>query len=259
MSWQDTLISSHTTTWSTLIPSSVERRWRRNSATFFLSFLVCILLPFTALHYSPSTCFFVVLNTKEDILRNVGNQTVESESDMTYDQVYGDPYSEFVFCIYPILSAHTQQWTHTHREHTPEAVGSHLCCGARGAVGGSVPCSRAPQYEKKSMESMATVNCLVTNIPFSIFGWPIPLSKKKNLPVLELHSFLILLYSRYDRQPRHSGQQLYAISHREATSVQQLIQSSHWGYAHRLQATHWPCKCVCVCVCERLKKDPLCI
>uniref|UniRef100_A0A8C2HMF5 Probable glycerol kinase n=1 Tax=Cyprinus carpio TaxID=7962 RepID=A0A8C2HMF5_CYPCA len=24
-------------------------------------------------------------------------------------------------------------------------VGSHLCCGARGAVGGSVPCSRAPQ------------------------------------------------------------------------------------------------------------------
>ncbi len=36
-------------------------------------------------------------------------------------------------------------WTHTHREHTPGAVGSHLCCGARGAVGGSVPCSRAPQ------------------------------------------------------------------------------------------------------------------
>ncbi len=24
-------------------------------------------------------------------------------------------------------------------------MGSHLCCGARGAVGGSVPCSRAPQ------------------------------------------------------------------------------------------------------------------
>ncbi len=51
----------------------------------------------------------------------------------------GDLYSEFVLCIYPILSAHT------HREHTPGAVGSHLCCGARGAVGGSVPCSRAPQ------------------------------------------------------------------------------------------------------------------
>ncbi len=62
---------------------------------------------------------------------------------------YGDPYSEFVLCIYPIQSAYTQQWTHTHththREHTPGAVGSHLCCSARGAVGGSVPCSRAPQ------------------------------------------------------------------------------------------------------------------
>ncbi len=46
-------------------------------------------------------------------------------------------------------SAHTQQRVvnkHTHREHTPGAVGSHLCCGARGAVGGSVPCSRvSPQ------------------------------------------------------------------------------------------------------------------
>ncbi len=44
-------------------------------------------------------------------------------------------------------SAHTQQWTntHTHCEHTPGAVRSQ-CCGARGAVGGSVPCSRvSPQ------------------------------------------------------------------------------------------------------------------
>ncbi len=40
---------------------------------------------------------------------------------------------------------HTQQRvvnTHTHREHTTGAEGSNLCCGARGAVGGSVPCSR---------------------------------------------------------------------------------------------------------------------
>jgi len=35
--------------------------------------------------------------------------------------------------------------THTHREHTPGAVGSHLCWGAQGAVVGSVPCSRALQ------------------------------------------------------------------------------------------------------------------
>ncbi len=31
---------------------------------------------------------------------------------------YGDPYSEFVLCIYPIQSAHTQQWTHTHTVNT---------------------------------------------------------------------------------------------------------------------------------------------
>ncbi len=31
---------------------------------------------------------------------------------------YGDPYSELVLCIYPILNAHTQQWTHTHTMNT---------------------------------------------------------------------------------------------------------------------------------------------
>ncbi len=46
---------------------------------------------------------------------------------------YGDPYSEFVLCIYP--------YTHTHT-HTPGAVGSHLYCSAQGTVGG---CSKAPQ------------------------------------------------------------------------------------------------------------------
>ncbi len=45
------------------------------------------------------------------------------------------------------------QHTHTHREYTPGAVGSHLCCSARGAVGGSVPCSRAPRHGIESGES----------------------------------------------------------------------------------------------------------
>ncbi len=75
---------------------------------------------------------------------------------MWHTAKYGDPYSEFVLCINPSnvpthISEHTHSvnthtpWTHTLREHTPGAVGSHLCCGARGAVGGSVPYSRAPQ------------------------------------------------------------------------------------------------------------------
>ncbi len=37
---------------------------------------------------------------------------------MWHTAKYGDTHSEFVLCIYPIQSAHTQQWTHTHREHT---------------------------------------------------------------------------------------------------------------------------------------------
>ncbi len=32
---------------------------------------------------------------------------------------YGDPYSESVLCIYPIQSAHTQQWTHTRSSGQP--------------------------------------------------------------------------------------------------------------------------------------------
>ncbi len=31
---------------------------------------------------------------------------------------YGNPYSELVLCIYPIQSAHTQQWIHTHTVNT---------------------------------------------------------------------------------------------------------------------------------------------
>ncbi len=46
-------------------------------------------------------------------------------------------------CTYTAVNTHTH--THTHCENTPGAVGSQ-CCAARGAVGGSVPCSRvSPQ------------------------------------------------------------------------------------------------------------------
>ncbi len=58
---------------------------------------------------------------------------------------YGDPYSEFVLCIYPSkVHTHTPwththththtPWTHTHREHTDGAVGSHLCSWGFGAL-----------------------------------------------------------------------------------------------------------------------------
>ncbi len=45
----------------------------------------------------------------------------------------------------PSKCTHTEVSSeHTHCEHTPGAVGSHYS-SARGAIGGSVPCSRSPQ------------------------------------------------------------------------------------------------------------------
>ncbi len=62
-------------------------------------------------------------------------------------------------------------FTHPKCTHTTvnshEAVGSHLCCGARGAVGGSVPCSRAPQ----SWYRMWRERCTFTS-PTYKSGWP---------------------------------------------------------------------------------------
>ncbi len=67
---------------------------------------------------------------------------------MTYSQVYGDPYSEFVLCIYPSkVRTHTQQWTHTHTPWTHTRSSEQPFMLWRwGAVGGPVPCSRAPRY-----------------------------------------------------------------------------------------------------------------
>ncbi len=48
-------------------------------------------------------------------------------------------------CTHTAVNTHTNTNAHTHLEHTPGAVGRHLCCRARGAVVGSVPYSRAPQ------------------------------------------------------------------------------------------------------------------
>ncbi len=63
---------------------------------------------------------------------------------MTYDQVRTA--HTWNLCSAFNLSkvhTHTAVNTDTHHEHTPRAVGSLLCCDAWGAVGGSVPCSRA--------------------------------------------------------------------------------------------------------------------
>ncbi len=68
-----------------------------------------------------------------------------NESDVTYDQVWWPILGICALHLTHPKCTHTAVNTHTHRGHTPGAVGSHLCCGAWGAVGGSVSCSRAPQ------------------------------------------------------------------------------------------------------------------
>ncbi len=72
-------------------------------------------------------------------------------SDVTYSQVWW--YTQHMWPIpiwWPILGIRAlhlpiQVHTHTHTTHTHTntrgAVGSHLCCGTQGAVGGLVPCS----------------------------------------------------------------------------------------------------------------------
>ncbi len=68
----------------------------------------------------------------------------DSPSDVTYGQVWWPILRICALQLTHPKCTHTHSSEHTHT-HTPGAVGSHLCCGAQGAVGGSVPCSRAPQ------------------------------------------------------------------------------------------------------------------
>ncbi len=66
-------------------------------------------------------------------------------SDATFGQVWWPILGICALHLTHPTCTHTAVNTPTHHEHTHGAVGSHLCCGARGAVWGSVPCSRAPQ------------------------------------------------------------------------------------------------------------------
>ncbi len=81
-----------------------------------------------------------IIKIKGTILIN--NRVVKSK---WHTAKYSDPYSESMLYIYPSKCTQTAVNAHTHTVNTPGAVGSHLCCGARGAVGCSVSCSRAPQ------------------------------------------------------------------------------------------------------------------
>ncbi len=105
---------------------------------------------------------------------------------------YCDPYSEIVLCIYPIQSAHTQQWTHTHthhthREHTPGAAapfmlrrpGSSWGFGAqgylsRGIEGGRERCTFTPPTYNSCRPEIRTHNLSITSPTLSPLGHDFP-------------------------------------------------------------------------------------
>ncbi len=66
------------------------------------------------------------------------------ESDVTYGQEWWPILGICALHLSHPKCTHTHTHTHTHTPWT-HTRSSQLCCGARGAVGGSVPCSRAPQ------------------------------------------------------------------------------------------------------------------
>ncbi len=88
--------------------------------------------------------FFLFVFYHHKVTSASSNKNNISESDVTYSQVWWRILRISALHL-PIQSAHTHTHTHTQQyTHTPGAVCSHLCGGTRGAVGGSVSCSRAP-------------------------------------------------------------------------------------------------------------------
>ncbi len=74
-----------------------------------------------------SICFSSLALAEWDGLLGMPTSTNVSEPDIQIVKVkvtwhtakYGDPYSEFVLCIYPSKCTHRQQWTHTHTHGQP--------------------------------------------------------------------------------------------------------------------------------------------
>ncbi len=151
-----------------------------------------------------------------NLVSKAGSMISESEW-KSHKAKYGDPYSEFVLYIYLV---HTHQWTHTHREHTPRAVGSHLCCGARGAVGGSVPCSRAPQSwyrrwrERCTFTPPADMLATIPRLELATFRlWIWLFTIRSRLPQLALNLHHLLSNGAAFNTQSHSSLINYAILH----------------------------------------------
>ncbi len=98
-----------------------------------------------SLHWLPLYCWILLLTYKAlnglapELLRSYEKGSCLRSSFKELLAVPRTRYKTKEVTYGHISSAHTHTHSseHTHHEHTPRAVGSQLCCGARGAVGDS--------------------------------------------------------------------------------------------------------------------------
>ncbi len=90
--------------------------------------------------------------------------------------------------------AHTQQWTHTHREHTPGAGGRYLYCGTREQLG--VRC-RGVKSTWKSCLSKST-----DTLPWKLLHYKLQVTNSKPTWVKALQ-YLILTVLKYFTYTRY--------------------------------------------------------
>ncbi len=117
--------------------------------TYSLSTGPAVLISYiTVMFYkttSSKTLFLLLLNIRSFTVKSVFSP-VHQQCNLEFFFNFEVTCGQVWWTILGICALHLiHPSTHTHREHTPGAVGSQ-CCGARGAVGGSVSCSRvSPQ------------------------------------------------------------------------------------------------------------------
>ncbi len=82
----------------------------------------------------------------------------ETESDVTYSHVWwhilGNSYS-----VFNPSKVHTHSSEHTHREHAPRAVGSHLCCAMLLGLKMSVRCFIYVSFYNKITDMLNILKC----------------------------------------------------------------------------------------------------
>ncbi len=154
------------------------------------------------------------------------------QRDVTFGQVW---WPILRICALQLIHAHTQQWTHTHREHTPGEVGSY---GAWGAVGGSVPCSRAPRRGNESGERALYIHFPTYN-PCRTWNLnPQPLDYESDSltvrPQLSRIYIYIYIYIFFQIHIKYIFTFSYWIP-------------LHFEYIYSIYI--YKCVCVCVCVC----------